>query len=122
MLRKYISDPDRSLNTIQSCHMQASSIVISSCLLDNFMFISTDRSIPKVIIHNARTNFGVNISYQKAWRTKGHTVKILKGDAVESYTLIPSFFGKLVKYKLNMINFLYQIYIHSQIDEDRQIS
>ena len=53
---------------------------------------------------------------------KEHIVKILKGDTVESHTLIPSFFDKMVESNLNMINFLYQIYIHFQIDGDRQIS
>uniref|UniRef100_A0A9I9E266 Uncharacterized protein n=1 Tax=Cucumis melo TaxID=3656 RepID=A0A9I9E266_CUCME len=42
-------------------------------------------------------NLGVNVSYQKAWRSKEYIVNILKGDAVESYTLIPNFFDKLVE-------------------------
>uniref|UniRef100_A0A9I9E7D4 MuDRA-like transposase n=1 Tax=Cucumis melo TaxID=3656 RepID=A0A9I9E7D4_CUCME len=50
-----------------------------------------------MIVHKAHINLGVNISYQKAWRAKEHIVKILKGDAVESYTLIPNFFDELVE-------------------------
>ncbi|TYJ96354.1 protein FAR1-RELATED SEQUENCE 3-like [Cucumis melo var. makuwa] len=42
--------------------MQASSTVIGNCLMDDFRFMSTDRSIPKEIVHKARTNLGVNIS------------------------------------------------------------
>ncbi|KAA0062381.1 protein FAR1-RELATED SEQUENCE 4-like [Cucumis melo var. makuwa] len=61
----------------------ATSVSIS-CPYD-FRFMSTDRSIPKDIVHKARTNLGVNISYQKAWRAKEHMVKILHGDIVESY-------------------------------------
>ncbi|KAA0056305.1 Mutator-like transposase [Cucumis melo var. makuwa] len=78
--------------------MQASSTVIGNCLIDDFRFMSTDRSIPKEIVHKARTNLGVNISYQKVWRVKEHMVKILHGDTVESYALIPRFFDKLVEY------------------------
>ncbi|KAA0068086.1 uncharacterized protein E5676_scaffold1185G00260 [Cucumis melo var. makuwa] len=62
--------------------------------------MSTDRSIPKEIAHKARTNFGVNISYQKAWRAKEYMVKLLHGDTVESYALIPIFFDKLVESNL----------------------
>ncbi|TYK02872.1 protein FAR1-RELATED SEQUENCE 4 [Cucumis melo var. makuwa] len=77
--------------------MQASSTVIDNCLIDDFRFMSTNRSIPDEIVHKARTNLGINISYQKAWRAKEHMVKILHGDTVESYALIPRFFDKLVE-------------------------
>uniref|UniRef100_A0A9I9E536 Uncharacterized protein n=1 Tax=Cucumis melo TaxID=3656 RepID=A0A9I9E536_CUCME len=76
--------------------MQASSTVIGNCLIDDFRFMYTDRSIPKEIVHKARTNLGVNISYL-AWKAKEHMVKILHGDTVESYALIPIFFDKLVE-------------------------
>uniref|UniRef100_A0A9I9E7K7 Uncharacterized protein n=1 Tax=Cucumis melo TaxID=3656 RepID=A0A9I9E7K7_CUCME len=59
--------------------------------------MSTDRSISKEIVDKARTNLGFNISYQKAWRTKEHMVKILHGDTIESHALIPRFFDKLVE-------------------------
>ena len=58
--RKYIYEHDCSLNT--SCHMHASSTVIDNCLIDEFRFMSTDRFIPKAIVHKACTNLGVNIS------------------------------------------------------------
>uniref|UniRef100_A0A9I9EG98 MULE transposase domain-containing protein n=1 Tax=Cucumis melo TaxID=3656 RepID=A0A9I9EG98_CUCME len=60
--------------------------------------MSTDRFIPKEIVHNAPINLGVSISYQKSWRGKEHMVKILQGDAIESYALIPRFFDKLVEF------------------------
>ncbi|KAA0034963.1 protein FAR1-RELATED SEQUENCE 4 [Cucumis melo var. makuwa] len=77
--------------------MQASSTVIGNCLIDDFRFMSTDRSIAKEIVHKVRTNLGVNIGYQKSWRVKEHMVKILHDDIVESYALIPRFFDKLVE-------------------------
>ncbi|KAA0051464.1 MuDR family transposase [Cucumis melo var. makuwa] len=61
MLRKYTSDHDCSLSTAQSSHMQASLTVIGNCLIDDFRFISTNRSIPKEIVHKTRTNLGVNL-------------------------------------------------------------
>ena len=84
--------------------------------------MSTNRSIPKEIVHKARTKLGVKISYQKSWRTKEHIVKILHGDTVESYALILRFFDKLVESNPGMIRFLYQIFIDLQIDVDRLIS
>ena len=71
--------------------------------------MSTDRSIPKEIVHKASTDLEVNISYQKAWRAKEHMVKILHGDTVEFYASIPIFFDKLVESNLGMISFVHQI-------------
>ena len=66
IVRRYIYDHDCLLNTTHSCYMQASSRVIGCCLINDFRFMPNHRSIPKVIIHKARTNLGVNIGYQKA--------------------------------------------------------
>ena len=63
MLQKYTSDHDRSLSIVQSSHMQASSTIIGSCSIDDFRFMSTNRSVSKEIVHKALTNLGVNISY-----------------------------------------------------------
>ena len=54
------------MNSTQSCHRQTSSSIIGYCLKDDFRFISTNQSIPKDIMHKARTKLGVNINYQKA--------------------------------------------------------
>ena len=83
--------------------------------------MSIDRSISKAIARKARINLGVNISYQKSWKAKEHIVKILKGDAVESYILIPEFFDKFVKSNPGMISFIYQNYTHLQIDDNKQM-
>ncbi|KAA0066831.1 uncharacterized protein E5676_scaffold384G001840 [Cucumis melo var. makuwa] len=88
--------------------MQASSTVIGNCLIDDFRFMSTNRSIPREIVHKARSNLEVNISYQKSWRTKEHMVKILHGDTVESYALIPRFFDKLVESNPESINSVFK--------------
>ncbi|KAA0054286.1 protein FAR-RED ELONGATED HYPOCOTYL 3-like [Cucumis melo var. makuwa] len=97
MLRKYTSDHDCSLSIAQSSHMQTSSTVIGNCLIDDFRFMSTDHSIPKEIVHKARTNLRVSISYQKALRAKEHIVNIFHGETVKLYALIPRFFDKLVE-------------------------
>ncbi|XP_022155934.1 uncharacterized protein LOC111022933 [Momordica charantia] len=64
-------------------------------MVEKFGFSSSDRSTPKVIIHHMRTNYGVAISYYKAWRAKTTVNKLLTGDADDSYALIPKIFVKL---------------------------
>ena len=66
------------MNSAQSCHRQAFSSIIGYCLKDDFRFIPTNRSIPKYIMHKARTKLGVNINYQKAWRAKEHINEVIK--------------------------------------------
>ena len=78
MLQKYIHDPYCSLNTTKSCHVQASLTVIGCCLIYDFKFMSTDRSIPKVIVHKARTNLEVNIiKLLESLKGNKHIIKIL---------------------------------------------
>ena len=114
MLRKYISDHDCSMNSIQSTHMQVSSSVIGNCLKEDFRFRSTNQSLPRDIIHKARTKLGVNISYQKSCKAKEHILKSLNGDATKS---IPKFFEKLKEMNPGIIAnelFLYKFSISSR--------
>ncbi|XP_022156574.1 uncharacterized protein LOC111023450 [Momordica charantia] len=83
------------MTIIQSSHRQASSSFIGECMVEKFRFSSSDRSTPKDIIHHMRTNYGVGVSYYKAWRAKTTVNKLLTGDADDSYALIPKFFVKL---------------------------
>ncbi|CAL8996235.1 unnamed protein product [Prunus brigantina] len=43
------------------------------------------------IIKDVRQNFGVTISYSKAWRSRELAIKIIRGSAEESYALLPSY-------------------------------
>ncbi|CAL8109140.1 unnamed protein product [Prunus armeniaca] len=43
------------------------------------------------IIKDVRQNFGVTISYSKAWRSRELALKIIRGSAEESYALLPSY-------------------------------
>jgi len=64
-------------------------------LKNDFRFSSSHTSTPSDIIYKIRKEFGVNVSYYKAWRAKEHIMKSLKRDARESYDLIPKFLMKL---------------------------
>lgn len=92
MLRKYVSDHNCSMNSIQTSHRQASSSLIADYLKDEYRLRSSDQMIPKDIMHKVRMKLGVNVSYYKAWRAKEQILNSLNGDAAESYGLIPKFF------------------------------
>ena len=79
---------------VHSSHKQASSEFVSQCMID-YLRYSYSHSTPKDIIHHMRMNYGVSVSYYKAWRAKESVMKLLKGDADDSYALIPKFFSKL---------------------------
>ena len=93
MIRKYVSDHSCSM-IVHSSHKQASSEFVSQCMIDCLRY-SYSHSTPKDIIHHMRMNYGVSVSYYKAWRAKEYVMKLLKGDADNSYALIPKFFSKL---------------------------
>jgi len=95
MLRKFIDVHDCSIKSVQSCHRQISSSLIAECLKNDFRFSSSHTSTPSDIVYKVRKEFGVNVSYYKAWSAKEHIMKSLKGDARESYALIPKFLMKL---------------------------
>lgn len=94
MIRKYVSEHNCSLNINQSSHRQASSLLISNCMVESLRF-SSDHSTPKDIVNHMRMNYGVSVSYYKAWRARETIMKLLNGDAGDSYALIPKFFSKL---------------------------
>ena len=93
MIRKYVSDHSCSM-IVHSSHKQASSEFVSQCMIDCLRY-SYSHSTPKDIIHHMRMNYGVSVSYYKAWRSKESVMKLLKRDADNSYALIPKFFSKL---------------------------
>ena len=95
MLRKFIDVHDCSIKSVQSCHRQIFSSLIAECLKNDFRFSSSHTSTPSDIVYKVRKEFGVNVSYYKAWRAKEHIMKSLKGDARESYALIPKFLIEL---------------------------
>ena len=91
---------------VHSSHKQASSYFVCHCMID-YLRYSYSHSTPKDIIHHMRMNYGVSVSYYKAWRAKESVMKLLKGDADDSYALIPKFFSKLKE--INPGLFFYQL-------------
>jgi len=71
-------------------------------LKNDFRFSSSHTSTPSDIVYEVRKEFGVNVSYYKAWRAKEHIMKSLKGGARESHALIPKFLMKLEERNLGL--------------------
>ncbi|KAA0065648.1 MuDR family transposase [Cucumis melo var. makuwa] len=80
-LRKYIANHDCSINVIQTTHRQASSSLISDCMIKDFS--SFDRWTPNDIMIHMRPKLGVSVSYNKAWREKELVMNSLNGEAKE---------------------------------------
>ena len=81
-LREYIVNHDCSMNVIQTTQIQASSSLISDCMIKDFS--SFDRSTPNDIMTHMRTKLGVNVSYYKVWRAEELVTNSLNGEAKES--------------------------------------
>lgn len=100
MIRKYISEINCSM-MVHSSHKHASSQFISVCMIDNFKY-NYHHSTPTDIVHHMQMNYGVSVSYYKAWRAKQSILELLKGDVGDSYDLIPKLLLKLRKTNLGL--------------------
>ncbi|XP_052210454.1 uncharacterized protein LOC127813493 [Diospyros lotus] len=71
-------------------HCQAKSRVIGSHVKPYYMDVKRVHK-PKNIINDVRKEFGVNISYSKAWRSREKALDMIRGGAEESFQLLPSY-------------------------------
>ncbi|KAL5562717.1 hypothetical protein UlMin_032464 [Ulmus minor] len=77
-------------------HRQATSWVIGDCLKNRY--IAPSRTFkPKNIVDDVRERFGVQISYNKAWRAREAAYDTLRGILEESYSFLPAFLHVLVE-------------------------
>ncbi|XP_022895484.1 uncharacterized protein LOC111409704 [Olea europaea var. sylvestris] len=79
---------------ILGSHRQVSSKVVSSTIKYKY---KSSRTIytPKDICSDMLNTYGVYLSYSKAWRSREQTLKMIRGDSVESFGKLPSFFYML---------------------------
>ncbi|XP_052209232.1 uncharacterized protein LOC127812749 [Diospyros lotus] len=78
-------------------HYQAKSRVIGSYIKINFEDVKCIYK-SKNIVNDFRKDFGVNISYDKAWRSREKALDMVKGGVEEPFKLLPSYLYML---KLN---------------------
>ncbi|XP_060974519.1 uncharacterized protein LOC133039631 [Cannabis sativa] len=69
---------------------QATSKLIGECIKPKFLNIKT-KATSMDIKGELKYRYGIKMNYMKAWRSKEHAVNDLRGNASDSYSLIPSF-------------------------------
>ncbi|CAL8173714.1 unnamed protein product [Prunus armeniaca] len=87
---KYDPFHECDLRYLSSHHPQASTGLLSDSVKRRFKDSRTIYTAGD-IIKDMRQNFGVTISYSKAWRSRELALKIIRGSAEESYALLPSY-------------------------------
>lgn len=81
-------------NVVLGSHRQVSTAVVSSSIKYKYTSSSTIYT-PKDICSDMLQTYSVYLNYLKAWRSREHTLKIVRGDPTDSFGKIPSFFHVL---------------------------
>ncbi|KAL5580559.1 hypothetical protein UlMin_013001 [Ulmus minor] len=96
MVTKFVKEHICVVDYKREGHRQATSWVIGDCLKNRY--IASSRTFkPKDIIDDVRERFGVQITYNKAWRAREVAYDTLRGTPEVSYTFLPSFLHVLVE-------------------------
>ena len=75
-------------------HRQASSRILGEVIKDKYDGIARVYK-PREIKHDIKLNYGVEISYDKAWRAREHALNSIRGTAEQSFSQLPSYFAML---------------------------
>ena len=96
MVTKFVKEHSCAVDYKREGHRQVTSWVIGDCLKNRY--IAPSRIFkPKDIVDDVRESFGVQITYNKAWRAREVAYDTLHGTPEESYTFLPSFLHVLVE-------------------------
>ena len=82
----------------QGRHKQATSWMIGECVKAKFVDLSTSAYRPWDIVRDMKQDFGVDLPYVTAWRSKECALSSLCGDDAESYQGRISFMVKILFY------------------------
>lgn len=89
-VRKFVHEHTCSIVMRHQDNRQATSWVIGECIKSKFQDHHHDH-LPKKIIEDMQTNYGINMSYHKAWRSREKALMSVRGTPEESYTKLPSY-------------------------------
>ncbi|XP_022871362.1 uncharacterized protein LOC111390536 [Olea europaea var. sylvestris] len=81
-------------NIVLGAHRQVTASVVSTCIKYKYTSSRT-RYTPNDIRNDMLHNYGVSLNYEKVWRSRERTLKMLRGDPTVSFMKIPSFFYML---------------------------
>ncbi|KAL0546882.1 hypothetical protein IC582_016800 [Cucumis melo] len=96
-IKKYVKVHSCSLEFLNRDHRQAKSWVVGELIKCKFKEAGRIYK-PRDIIEDMRQNYGINMSYEKAWRARENAYERVRGSPEESYNLLRRY-GKALKFK-----------------------
>ena len=102
-------------------HHHVTTSMIVDCIKSKYSSLKTVYT-PADIIRDMQKDYGVSISYMKAWRSKETALEFIRGKPEESYSFLPSFLymiektnrGSVVDLKTNNENRFLYVYMSLQ--------
>ncbi|XP_062113898.1 uncharacterized protein LOC133824895 [Humulus lupulus] len=105
IVRKYVPTHTCSLD-VKGDHRQASSRVIGECIKSKYKLLGETSYSPYDIIRDMKDEYGVSISYEKAWRARECALDMIRGAPEESYENILSYLYTLKNKNLGSVTHL----------------
>ncbi|KAL5565461.1 hypothetical protein UlMin_028625 [Ulmus minor] len=93
-ITKYDNVHKCSVDIVKSNHKQATSSVISEFIKPKFLDPKVQYGISN-IIQDFKQKFGVNMSYEKAWRARVESLDDIRGSSEDSFRLLPCYLHAL---------------------------
>ncbi|KAM6554058.1 hypothetical protein CsatB_014820 [Cannabis sativa] len=93
-VRKYVQDQNCSLDIVMGDHKQANCNMIAEMIKKKFLSIKRNHR-PNDIMIDMIDDFGVSMSYQKAWRAREKALELARGRQDESYQQLPKYLHML---------------------------
>ena len=91
IVRKYIPTHTCSMDGVEGDHRQASSQVVAECIKSKYMLLGETTYTPQDIVRDMKDDYGVTISYEKAWRAREYALDMIRGTPEESYENVLSY-------------------------------
>ncbi|KAL0553591.1 hypothetical protein IC582_007491 [Cucumis melo] len=110
-IKKYVKVHSCSLEFLNRDHRQAKSWVVGELIKSKFKGPGRIYK-PRDIIEDMRQDYGINMSYEKAWRARENAYERVRGSSEESYNLLRRY-GEALKFTNPGTIF------HMELEDDR---
>ncbi|KAL0540231.1 hypothetical protein IC582_024464 [Cucumis melo] len=110
-IKKYVKVHSCSLEFLNRDHRQAKSWVVGELIKSKFKGPGRIYK-PRDIIEDMRQDYGINMSYEKAWRARENAYERVRGSPEESYNLLRRY-GEALKFTNSGTIF------HMELEDDR---
>ena len=120
-IREFKNEHSCSLEARLGNQHHATTSMIADCIKSKYSSLKTVYT-PADIIRDMQKDYGVSISYMKAWRSKETALEFIRGKPEESFSFLPSFLymiektnrGSVVDLKTNNENRFLYVYMSLQ--------